>query len=202
MKTHFIKYFNLFLNLLKTLLFTTIIFSISSWFIHRMSQMTELVEKPPFSFVLNSFIKISKLSLLVFIVAIIAVIIIALREIIDRTKYDSLDNLYLSISKTRKNRKFLYQQINKGAKHSISENLFNKSLKNFFTDIRNVDYIVYIKYPSSEQSEAMLTEKMDTLKKQITKSNKDITYFSQEKYEEDGIWIIGTRQKKKEKNKR
>lgn len=193
MKTHFIRKFNTALTASKIFIYSTILFKIAQWFAIEISSSDELVDKLPFSFIFDVSVKIVGTSLIVSLITIITIMLILIFELIDREWNSAFKNLYLSVVKTIEMRKYLYQRVNKDDEHTVEKKLFNKVLKNIVVNITNDKYILFMKYPRTEQADHFFIQKMDSMKRKIKRENRNFAIFSEEYDDEDGVWIIGSR---------
>ncbi|MFI3728906.1 hypothetical protein [Vagococcus fluvialis] len=192
-KTQFIKTFNIALMASKTFIYSTILFKIFEWFIHKISSDDNLIEQLPFSLIFDLSFKSAAVSLALSLASIVTIVFLITDQLIDRIGNGALRNLYLSVFKTIETRKYLHQRVRIGDKHTIDEVLFNKSLKHLFVDITNDEYTVFMKYPSTDQANKLLEQKVESLTKHIKIKNAHLFSFSKESYEKDGVWIIGSR---------
>ncbi|MGX7014735.1 hypothetical protein [Vagococcus silagei] len=192
-KTHFIKTFNTPLIALGTTLCTTTLFNIAKRFVVEISSSDNLMSQLPFSLIFDLSMKVAGISLFTSLIAIMIAVIVVICELADRKWNDSLDNLYPSIIETIKTRKYLYQRVLFGQNRTINQKLFNKSLKYLYVDIRNDRYILFMKYPSTDQANELLEQKIESLTKHIKTKNTNLFSFSEASYEKDGVWLIGSR---------
>ena len=192
-KTHFIKTYNLYKKLSIMLISTVVTYGISLGFIYKINNLGQLSKKLPFSFMLQLFTQISVLSIVIFVVTLISILIIIGVEIADRKINDSLNNIFLSVSATIQNKKWLHHKIDENGNKVIPEQLFNEAIKYLVIDITNDNYIIYVKTPNI-QAYRELKKNLTLLIEVLTDENedKDISFSPLENKNKE-IWIKGTK---------
>lgn len=123
-------------------------------------------------------------------------------ELIKRFKSDSLINYFKSIKQTFNLRRFMRQSERSGKIvetqkvtifNPINEK-FNRAVRKSCIDVKNGEILVFIKIPSTQQTQKILKELEAQIKEEISNQNPEYIFSNFERHRNQ-LWLQGTKRK-------
>ena len=197
-KTYFMRTFNLNLRL--------VLFSISTFiitvFLNFMSASFEKSSLLPLFKLSNSISAFSNFTFELSVGLLSLVTLLTTLELIKRFKSDSLINYFKSIKQTFNLRRFMRQSERSGKIvetqkvtifNPINEK-FNRAVRKSCIDVKNGEILVFIKIPSTQQTQKILKELEAQIKEEISNQNPEYIFSNFERHRNQ-LWLQGTKRK-------
>ncbi len=197
-KTYFMRTFNLNLRL--------VLFSISTFiitvFLDFMSASFEKSSLLPLFKLSNSISAFSNFTFELSVGLLSLVTLLTTLELIKRFKSDSLINYFKSIKQTFNLRRFMRQSERSGKIvetqkvtifNPINEK-FNRAVRKSCIDVKNGEILVFIKIPSTQQTQKILKELEAQIKEEISNQNPEYIFSNFERHRNQ-LWLQGTKRK-------
>ena len=197
-KTYFMRTFNLNLRL--------VLFSISTFiitvFLNFMSASFEKSSLLPLFKLSNSISAFSNFTFELSVGLLSLVTLLTTLELIKRFKSDSWINYFKSIKQTFNLRRFMRQSERSGKIvetqkvtifNPINEK-FNRAVRKSCIDVKNGEILVFIKIPSTQQTQKILKELEAQIKEEISNQNPEYIFSNFERHRNQ-LWLQGTKRK-------
>lgn len=197
-KTYFMRTFNLNLRL--------VLFSISTFiitvFLDFMSASFEKSSLLPLFKLSNSISAFSNFTFELSVGLLSLVTLLTTLELINRFKSDSWINYFKSIKQTFNLRRFMRQSERSGKIvetqkvtifNPINEK-FNRAVRKSCIDVKNGEILVFIKIPSTQQTQKILKELEAQIKEEISNQNPEYIFSNFERHRNQ-LWLQGTKRK-------
>ncbi|KUL06000.1 MULTISPECIES: hypothetical protein [Bacilli] len=197
-KTYFMRTFNLNLRL--------VLFSISTFiitvFLDFMSASFEKSSLLPLFKLSNSISAFSNFTFELSVGLLSLVTLLTTLELIKRFKSDSWINYFKSIKQTFNLRRFMRQSERSGKIvetqkvtifNPINEK-FNRAVRKSCIDVKNGEILVFIKIPSTQQTQKILKELEAQIKEEISNQNPEYIFSNFERHRNQ-LWLQGTKRK-------
>ena len=197
-KTYFMRTFNLNLRL--------VLFSISTFiitvFLNFMSASFEKSSLLPLFKLSNSISAFSNFTFELSVGLLSLVTLLTTLELINRFKSDSWINYFKSIKQTFNLRRFMRQSERSGKIvetqkvtifNPINEK-FNRAVRKSCIDVKNGEILVFIKIPSTQQTQKILKELEAQIKEEISNQNPEYIFSNFERHRNQ-LWLQGTKRK-------
>ena len=197
-KTYFMRTFNLNLRL--------VLFSISTFiitvFLDFMSASFEKSSLLPLFKLSNSISAFSNFTFELSVGLLSLVTLLTTLELINRFKSDSWINYFKSIKQTFNLRRFIRQSERSGKIvetqkvtifNPINEK-FNRAVRKSCIDVKNGEILVFIKIPSTQQTQKILKELEAQIKEEISNQNPEYIFSNFERHRNQ-LWLQGTKRK-------
>ncbi|KKW72447.1 hypothetical protein VN93_1385 [Lactococcus cremoris] len=197
-KTYFMRTFNLNLRLI---LFSILTFIITV-FLNFMSASFEKSSLLPLFKLSNSISAFSNFTFELSVGLLSLVTLLTTLELINRFKSDSWINYFKSIKQTFNLRRFMRQSERSGKIvetqkvtifNPINEK-FNRAVRKSCIDVRNDKILVFIKIPSTQQTQKILKELEAQTKEEISNQNPEYIFSNFERHHNQ-LWLQGTKRK-------
>lgn len=197
-KTYFMRTFNLNLRLI---LFSILTFIITV-FLNFMSASFEKSSLLPLFKLSNSISAFSNFTFELSVGLLSLVTLLTTLELINRFKSDSWINYFKSIKQTFNLRRFMGQserfgKIVETQKVTIFNPInekFNRAVRKSCIDVRNDKILVFIKIPSTQQTQKILKELEAQTKEEISNQNPEYIFSNFERHHNQ-LWLQGTKRK-------
>lgn len=197
-KTYFMRTFNLNLRLI---LFSILTFIITV-FLNFMSASFEKSSLLPLFKIGNSISAFSNFTFELSVGLLSLVTLLTTLELINRFKSDSWINYFKSIKQTFNLRRFMRQSERSGKIvetqkvtifNPINEK-FNRAVRKSCIDVKNGEILVFIKIPSTQQTQKILKELEAQIKEEISNQNPEYIFSNFERHRNQ-LWLQGTKRK-------